>query len=375
MPALRSESKARGLGLKPAARYQLFDRLIADMDALAVNALRETKAEHQPLEGQSRVVYRFVFASKRKPGLNRMAVVFRVLNLCRACTEVFREFDAAHGSWTVTEVRLCSPVCEVVLTLETWVSEVADFVGVHAIPAQKLLGLVVHLNLAILIGQIQHSAAAVAVNARIGLNGKPVEAEVLCLQVTSKLQILLPGVQALSRKSEHEVNVQVRKTRLTGKPYRPGNLIRRMDPSKPEQIVALETLRPQAEPVEARLTHGLKLGHVNRAGVGFTGDLRTGYRRMHFHDRFQDGRELLGGEVSGRAPAKEDGLRCAAGMGRAFDFAPNGIGGSLVDISRHRVAVKVTVAALARAERNVEINRDGLRVHLMNWTLVKWRLV
>ena len=65
-----------------------------------------------------------------------------------------------------------------------------------------------------------------------------------------------------------------------------------MDAAKFKEIGIEEALCPQTDPIEASVTHGLKLGLIDGSGIRLTRDLSTFNGRMDFKYRFKDGKQL-----------------------------------------------------------------------------------
>ena len=123
----------------------------------------------------------------------------------------------------------------------------------------------------------------------------------------------------LRRQAEHQVQVDILKSRFTRDFHRSDHLLPIMDPADEPQKTRLPGLRAQRQPVDARFAERLRKGRRERSRVAFAGDLGALFDWECFKQRVQDACYLELVEQRGRAPAQEDriGLRDAPFLRRA----------------------------------------------------------
>ena len=173
---------------------------------------------------------------------------------------------------------------------------------------------------------------------------------------------VLPRRDELIGQAEHEIDAEVVEPGLPGRLHRRDCVVGRVPPAEQAQLVVVERLHADAEPVDAGSAYRREPLAGAIAGVRFERGLRVGRQVERRRDGAHQPSDVAGGEVRRCAAAEEE----AREPGPAEPRAPlREVVAQRVDVARHqrldaRVGVEVAVGAARLAERDVDVQGDRL---------------
>ena len=247
------------------------------------------------------------------------------------------------------------PVFHIVPRAEAWLGEIRDLVMLKPVFAQQLAHGEVGIRLRVVIRQ-----------GRI-LTPHPcrrLELEPVARQMSGpERQTLLDRIQKhllrLAGQAVHQVEADVCKALCPREVDRVLRLLEGVDAPDLFQLLVVRGLHAERQAVHALLFHHVEHLFIRALRIALDRDLRVVRQRELAAHLLQDAAQILGPEAGRRAAADVDRVhRVAAACPAVFADVAQQRG----DVAAHQVAVgdriKIAVAALAHAERDVEIQPE-----------------
>ena len=179
-------------------------------------------------------------------------------------------------------------------------------------------------------------------------------------------QRVAPACLCLARQPENEIQVDIVKPGFArcrkGLPH----ILDRMDPAQKVQFRRLEALHAHAQAVDTQRSQHPKLGLIDRAGIGFAGDLGAGIHRKAAMHSPKDPLQLRRRQNGRCAAAHEDGAHRAAGQpwSPALHLDAERVHGCVVQRFQPGIGVEIAIWALACAEWDVNVQPErGRKAH------------
>ena len=183
------------------------------------------------------------------------------------------------------------------------------------------------------------------------------------------------ALQGLLRQRVHQVEVDVVVTGILCRFHRRFRLAGRMDAPEAFQFVVIETLHAERDAVDPGGQVAVETAVLDRAGVGFQGDLGAGGQWQALAHAIEQARDQLRRKQAGCAAAEKD-TEDGAAFQRRGEIRAVGveIGQQAVDVvgvRRRRAAqavrVEVAVRALLHAPRHVDVQGQRGRDQAHAW--------
>ena len=187
--------------------------------------------------------------------------------------------------------------------------KIADFILMKAVLRERLPRKLVHIALNFLIRKSQLSRSDIAADRRSFLNNQTVTGEMRGGERNRGLQRFPHIRNGLRRQAEHQVQVDIIKSRFTRNFYGSDHFLPIMDPADEPQETRLPCLRTDGQPVNTRFAQRLRKGRRECSRVAFAGDLGTLFNWECFKQGIQDACYLELVQKRGRAPAQENRIR------------------------------------------------------------------
>ena len=167
-----------------------------------------------------------------------------------------------------------APVDEVVPAFFAWPGVVRDLVGEKAGSLEPVLGQLVEIGLEVVVGQRESAGPMEEVEARAGLDGQLIEAEMAARMVERPFELGRPGLDGLAGAGVDQIERETRE-QPCGEVDRRERLGRRvLAPEEPERPV-IERLDAERDPVDPGRPEAGETTRFDRGRVGLERDLEV----------------------------------------------------------------------------------------------------
>ncbi len=183
-----------------------------------------------------------------------------------------------------------------------------SFIVLHAYFGQTRLDCLLHVGGEIVVRQIRRGRVA---ERRVGFERQVVDRQVRRLEAQRDIDVGKCLSQRLPRQGVHQVEVEGIEVD-GGKFGCPARLAVIVDAPQCLEMARIKTLDAERDTHHTRLAEALEPGGLDRAGVGFEGDLGAGNQLRQGANAAQDAVDSLGRKQAGGAATEEDGVDPAA---------------------------------------------------------------
>ncbi len=262
------------------------------------------------------------------------------------------------GPGAEAEVVAARPVAEVVAGPGPRLRPVGELVAHQAGGGEQLGGELVAVGLVVVVGGGPLPPVDPRLERRPLLDLEGVGGDMIDPGRQDALQARPPVGEALARRPEDQVGVDVVEARRRGLPEGGERLLRRVRPAEPGEDVGGQGLDAEADPAEAGLAEPVEGFPGGRLGVGLDGDLGVRGDVEALPDCPQDPGQLRRRQLGGGPTAEEDCLHRRA-VGGGPDLLQEGLDVGHLQVVHPGMGVEVAVGAVHEAERDVHVDAPG----------------